>query len=52
MNVTRDIIDNGRKIVHINYTKEEIAATAARFAELKKRIEEMKKAKAAESTEA
>ena len=43
MKITREIIDNGQKIIHINYTDEEIKTIQQKYKERQKELENLKK---------
>lgn len=44
MKVTRELIDNGQKIIHINYEKKDIKKMKKQHEEMLKKLEEQKKA--------
>ena len=51
MKITRELIDNGQKIVHINYDKKDLKLAKKRHEEMLKKLEEQKKALEAEIAE-
>lgn len=51
MKIIRNILDNGKKIVHIKYTKEEIEKSILEAEEAEKQREELEKQRQLEITQ-
>lgn len=51
MKITRELIDNGQKIVHVNYTKEDLKKVKQMHEEMLKKLEELAQAEVAELVE-